>query len=477
MKPPLQLSQLPCRLLQEFPATRAFNLRLNKFNTLCLLLALLLSISITTVEGGMFCATKQVGCDFEEGFMHKKEKRYSCLDSAQVDGNIPENLSTEYFCKTNVSSIEGLGFSWGACVQDATCLDDNDEPQEFLGEMAFAGKNCLVQALPCVFPFKHQGVTYNECANMPVSAKSESSSGKWCATAVDESGVMIPNLWNICDESTCEKSKEAEVLVDSESNANQISMNVSFTQKSRNHQILVRGVFGGLPAGKYAVAIHQKKASGDDCAAAGDYVKDDEGNVIVSDVVESDGASDAKYDIGISGEAMSLYPGQILVPQVLNKTLVVHKLQEGGMVSDTVERLACGVIKLPVREEDESLMLIIIIVCVIIVVILLAIIVFLICKCMRSKKRKGRYDPTKAQDSENNGDIIKENGDVQNATDCISDSTFGLHLKLIDATPDGSPRPGRSTDRLAYLNSRNSSIGRSAGSLSDENYAYKNLQC
>merc|ERR1719317_1251913 len=180
MKPPPP--HLHCRLLQKFPAAGGFSLRLNKF-TLCLLaVTCLLSIFVTAVEGGLFCRTEHVGCDMTngDGFMHKGVKRYSCLTSAEVDGNIPDRyLSRQHYCKAKHPSIEGLDFSWGACVQGSGCFDENEEPKEFIDEEEFSGRFCKVQDLPCVFPFTYQGIKYNECANMPASTPEILSDKKW----------------------------------------------------------------------------------------------------------------------------------------------------------------------------------------------------------------------------------------------------------------------------------------------------------
>ena len=40
---------------------------------------------------------------------------------------------------------------------------------------------------PCVFPFKFKGVEYNACTY-------EKSERLWCATQVDDDGVMVPNM-------------------------------------------------------------------------------------------------------------------------------------------------------------------------------------------------------------------------------------------------------------------------------------------
>ena len=48
--------------------------------------------------------------------------------------------------------------------------------------------------MPCIFPFRFRGVTYNECAL--------DSDGYWCSTAVDAAGDHIGGQgnWGICSQ-------------------------------------------------------------------------------------------------------------------------------------------------------------------------------------------------------------------------------------------------------------------------------------
>jgi len=45
--------------------------------------------------------------------------------------------------------------------------------------------------LPCVFPFTHEGHTFNECTDYK-------HNGKWCSTKVDKNGVHIGGNWGNC---------------------------------------------------------------------------------------------------------------------------------------------------------------------------------------------------------------------------------------------------------------------------------------
>jgi len=52
-----------------------------------------------------------------------------------------------------------------------------------------------VQGKECIFPFKYEGSTYNTCT----TAASENGVA-WCATEVDEEGVVVSNTWQDCEE-------------------------------------------------------------------------------------------------------------------------------------------------------------------------------------------------------------------------------------------------------------------------------------
>ena len=52
----------------------------------------------------------------------------------------------------------------------------------------------------CVFPFKHNGKTYNSCAT-PIDGK-----GAYCATKVDSNGNLVKDNWSRCNE-YCDNDK------------------------------------------------------------------------------------------------------------------------------------------------------------------------------------------------------------------------------------------------------------------------------
>ncbi len=56
--------------------------------------------------------------------------------------------------------------------------------------------------LQCVFPFKYDGVTYEDCAY-----RSSNPQYKWCATTVDSSGVLKGTHRGTCKQITSKYSQ------------------------------------------------------------------------------------------------------------------------------------------------------------------------------------------------------------------------------------------------------------------------------
>ena len=48
---------------------------------------------------------------------------------------------------------------------------------------------------PCVFPFKYGGQTFNRCTSTDAETGSV-----WCATKVDDEGVVVEGRWGDCSE-------------------------------------------------------------------------------------------------------------------------------------------------------------------------------------------------------------------------------------------------------------------------------------
>ena len=91
---------------------------------------------------------------------------------------------------------EVCGGPWnieGRCAYDLKCL---------VKCSCVAGYKATPQSepdfQPCVFPFKYNGQTYDECTT------AESENGKpWCALKVDRRGEVVPNQWGDCELYNC----------------------------------------------------------------------------------------------------------------------------------------------------------------------------------------------------------------------------------------------------------------------------------
>jgi hypothetical protein len=62
---------------------------------------------------------------------------------------------------------------------------------------------CKARSSPCVFPFTFEGEEHKECAEYVSSGGEGGEIIRWCATKVDDQGVMMPGFWGRCDLSTC----------------------------------------------------------------------------------------------------------------------------------------------------------------------------------------------------------------------------------------------------------------------------------
>ena len=59
---------------------------------------------------------------------------------------------------------------------------------------------------PCVFPFKYGGQTFNRCTSTDAETGSV-----WCATKVDDEGVVVEGRWGDCSEG-CPGAREYNKL-------------------------------------------------------------------------------------------------------------------------------------------------------------------------------------------------------------------------------------------------------------------------
>jgi len=469
----------------------------------CLAFATFILSITTTVQGKQWhCSTEPTRCDFIthnsetdkdelKGFEFDGSRHYRCISPSEIHSSLPPELpfgdDDPHLCKTKT---DGASSPWGIC--DAGCYNANGYAEEYNRENWQANAVfCKAKRLQCVFPFTdEQGATHHQCA--------PSGGYTWCATLVDpQSGKMVPGMWAKCDQSSCAEFPRV-ATVDSETNG--ISINVKFMQNSPSDALQINGVVTGLTEGQHGLHVHEAG----DCSAAGGHLNplDVNHGAPLIEAEASDQASkrhvgdlgnivaassgEAKFSLSISSEQAALF-GEL---SVLDRPLVVHELPDDlGLGEDTEDAsvaadsqrngrsgtpLACGVIRLLDDDDiDSSLTWIVIYVCIAIVaLILLAIIAFVVYWCI---KKKGFYAPkpsnTKEPRPEGGGGDDVSGKQPNGQPPCDADGPFGEKLPFLwidEKTPDGSPRLGRSNDKLAYLNSRNSSIGRSRGSLSDE---------
>lgn len=411
-----------------------------------------------------------------------------------AERQLPVRMQDDLYCKQRLDVDDS--YVIGVCNKiEGGCVEQG-MARDFSGDEAPDSSECTVQPTPCVFPFTDpaSGVTHDKCASATTADGREYN---WCATAVYEGTTdMIEGMWGECNMESCvEVPRAAVVTVDGDSNSNGVAMNIKFTQASPIHPLLISGVVRGadLEGGSsYGFAVHEKQASGDDCDSAGRHYNVDkesnDGPIVIAPTSEvwvtgDFGNIHASAD-DVTGEVVAKVIKRISEQQaslfgrlsILDRSLVVSTLPDDlglgqGEAEDELRkifagrRLACGVIKLAVveseAEKDYQLTKIVIYVGIIIAaLIILAIIAFLIYWCLY---RRGFWKPKQQP-------VPQDDEPEKQPQEQSTNGPFGgeLRFPLIDATPDGSPRPGRSTDRLAYLNSRSSSIGRSRGSLSEK---------
>ena len=56
--------------------------------------------------------------------------------------------------------------------------------------------------VPCIFPFKYNGITYNACT----TDQTNPGDPAWCATEVDEMGLEVKDKYGYCEEK-CQPGK------------------------------------------------------------------------------------------------------------------------------------------------------------------------------------------------------------------------------------------------------------------------------
>ena len=60
----------------------------------------------------------------------------------------------------------------------------------------------------CIFPFKHDNITYNGCPIDPID-----ETKRWCSTLTDDNGDHVNGNWGYC-ESNCKPAEDFEILDD-----------------------------------------------------------------------------------------------------------------------------------------------------------------------------------------------------------------------------------------------------------------------
>jgi len=107
-------------------------------------------------------------------------------------------------CQTPVCCESGQ-YTLDACGCCLTCAKDDGQkcggPFRTQGTCA-GGLRCLRKCEckstignDCIFPFKFKGKSYNKC-----TTAGSDNGAPWCATEVDESGEVIRNKWEDCEE-------------------------------------------------------------------------------------------------------------------------------------------------------------------------------------------------------------------------------------------------------------------------------------
>ncbi|XP_040583760.1 uncharacterized protein [Lepeophtheirus salmonis] len=400
------------------------------------------------------CQIESQPCDFP--FTYEGKKFSYCTEHNATEG--------KFVC---VSSHGEDRWSWGICNEG--CLDEEDgSPLDFGGETMGQAVDCKNEPLSCVFPFIYNGVEHNECTE-------EDADFFWCATHVDEHGILIDNMWGKCDVASCtedpstespegvdpeteeEGPKNAKVLID----VNEIIVDLTFHQDDSESQLNIYGTISGLEPGLHGLAIHAENS--DNCSNVGPHfnpLETTHGSHSSEDRHAGD-LGNVEVDENGLGEINITLPIETTLfgpDSVLGKALVIYSEEDTFETEELLlTPLACGVI----YEEDEwPLILILIIALSVAIVLLLILITILICCCMRRKKPKKKKALDKIPEDEilplHNG-----NGSYNKKTPLYDE----LSIPFIDATPAPTPKLGRSIDRLSSFFTRNPSVGRSRGSL------------
>jgi len=89
----------------------------------------------------------------------------------------PENPTTDCYDDVQWSEVDGRFWS------NVACFEEKRRPQVCLSTL----NN------PCKFPFTYKNVTHTECTHV-----GSENGAAWCATQVDENGIVVTNKWEDC---------------------------------------------------------------------------------------------------------------------------------------------------------------------------------------------------------------------------------------------------------------------------------------
>lgn len=379
-----------------------------------------------------------------------------------------------HYCEVR-PDLSSEGTTWLPC--DSGCFNDTLSPIAY--EDGDVSTFCKTKSVDCIFPFIHNGKTYHNFTSDPISPGDGTTAMFWCATEVDEIGQM--QQWGKCDLETCKSvdnsqlsdpkecdhttSHCAEATISGEG----ITGKVTFKQsKSESGPLHISGEISGLTEGQHGFHAHEIGTS--DCRASGGHFNPSKVEHGSQDSVirhAGDFGNIEANSEGIAKIEKTIYSGSSLGSSspnsLIGKTLVIHANEDDLGVNDDEgskstgnagDRVACGII-IQTQSEETKLIFIIIIVLAVIIVVLLILITILVIYCCKNGGKPGIHDPNKPY----------QNGDP-------SKPGFGddLSIPFIDDSPRVTPRVGRSTERLSFFN-RTPSIGRSRGSLSNEEAA------
>ena len=77
----------------------------------------------------------------------------------------------------------------------------------FFSELVCSTESGPTPGLPCIFPFKLDGVAYHTCK------LDEKDGSRWCSTKIDKNGQHLPGNWGNCGSDCGEQSIHCSIDV------------------------------------------------------------------------------------------------------------------------------------------------------------------------------------------------------------------------------------------------------------------------